>query len=87
MSATGAGYDTWFFVTADYAFGHDLEHVTTDVIKANGGQVRGGDAPLVERKSCRSQRTDKALALFDRLKGIGCLDIIAIEFRLQGQQF
>ena len=37
-----AGYDTWFFVTADYAFGHDLEQVTTDVIKANGGQVRGG---------------------------------------------
>jgi branched-chain amino acid transport system substrate-binding protein len=37
-----AGYDTWFFVTADYAFGHDLEQVTTDVIKTNGGQVRGG---------------------------------------------
>jgi branched-chain amino acid transport system substrate-binding protein len=36
-----AGYDTWFFITADYAFGHDLEAVTTNVIKANGGQVRG----------------------------------------------
>src|SRR6516162_1635913 len=24
-----AGYDTWFFLTADYAFGHDLEQVTT----------------------------------------------------------
>ena len=36
-----AGYDTWFFITADYAFGHDLEAVTTNVIKANGGQVLG----------------------------------------------
>jgi branched-chain amino acid transport system substrate-binding protein len=37
-----AGYDTWFFVAADYAFGHDLEQVTTAVIKANGGRVLGG---------------------------------------------
>jgi branched-chain amino acid transport system substrate-binding protein len=36
-----AGYDTWFFVTADYAFGHDLEQVTTGVIKASGGSVLG----------------------------------------------
>jgi branched-chain amino acid transport system substrate-binding protein len=37
-----AGYDTWFFITADYAFGHDLEGVTTNVIKASGGAVLGG---------------------------------------------
>jgi branched-chain amino acid transport system substrate-binding protein len=37
-----AGYDTWFFVTADYAFGHDLEKVTSGVVKADGGQVLGG---------------------------------------------
>jgi branched-chain amino acid transport system substrate-binding protein len=37
-----AGYDTWFFVAADYAFGHDLEQVTAGVVKANGGQVLGG---------------------------------------------
>jgi branched-chain amino acid transport system substrate-binding protein len=36
-----AGYDTWFFIAADYAFGHDLEAMTTNVIKANGGQVLG----------------------------------------------
>ena len=36
-----AGYDTWYFLTADYAFGHDLEQVTSNVIKANGGQVLG----------------------------------------------
>jgi branched-chain amino acid transport system substrate-binding protein len=36
-----AGYDTWFFLTADYAFGHDLEQITTGVVKASGGQVLG----------------------------------------------
>jgi branched-chain amino acid transport system substrate-binding protein len=37
-----AGYDTWFFITADYAFGHDLEQNTAAVVKASGGQVLGG---------------------------------------------
>jgi branched-chain amino acid transport system substrate-binding protein len=36
-----AGYDSWFFLTADYAFGHDLEEATTAVVKAGGGQVLG----------------------------------------------
>jgi branched-chain amino acid transport system substrate-binding protein len=35
------GYDTWFFLTADYAFGHDLEQNTAAVVKAGGGQVLG----------------------------------------------
>lgn len=35
------GYDTWFFVTADYAFGHDLEEVTAAVVRAGGGKVLG----------------------------------------------
>jgi branched-chain amino acid transport system substrate-binding protein len=36
-----AGYDTWFFITADYAFGHDLEEVTAAVVRAGGGKVLG----------------------------------------------
>jgi branched-chain amino acid transport system substrate-binding protein len=35
------GGDTWFFITADYAFGHALERDTTAVITANGGKVLG----------------------------------------------
>ena len=35
------GGDTWFFLTADYAFGHALERDTTAVIVANGGKVLG----------------------------------------------
>src|SRR5262249_19848319 len=36
-----AGYDTWFFLTADYAFGHDLEQVTSTFVRASGGRVLG----------------------------------------------
>jgi branched-chain amino acid transport system substrate-binding protein len=37
-----SGGDTWFFLTADYAFGAALERDTTAVITANGGKVVGG---------------------------------------------
>ena len=39
---TKAGGDTWFFLTADYAFGAALERDTTAVVVANGGKVLGG---------------------------------------------
>lgn len=35
------GGNTWFFVTADYAFGQALEKDTSDVVIANGGKVLG----------------------------------------------
>jgi branched-chain amino acid transport system substrate-binding protein len=37
-----SGGKTWFFITADYAFGHALERDVTEIVKANGGQVLGG---------------------------------------------
>ena len=39
---TKAGGDTWFFLTADYAFGAALERDTSAVVAANGGKVLGG---------------------------------------------
>ncbi len=36
-----AGGDTWFFITADYAFGHALERDTSNFVKAAGGKVLG----------------------------------------------
>ena len=36
-----AGGDTWFFLTADYAFGHALERDTSAVVVKNGGKVLG----------------------------------------------
>jgi len=35
------GGDTWFFLTADYAFGHALERDAAAVVEANGGKVVG----------------------------------------------
>jgi len=35
------GGDSWFFLTADYAFGHALERDTTAVVEKNGGKVLG----------------------------------------------
>ncbi len=36
-----AGGDTWFFLTADYAFGYALEKDTSDIVNENGGKVLG----------------------------------------------
>jgi branched-chain amino acid transport system substrate-binding protein len=35
------GGDTWFFLTADYAFGHDLEKTTSEAVIKAGGKVLG----------------------------------------------
>lgn len=35
------GGNSWFFITADYAFGHSLQDDTTRAVKAAGGQVLG----------------------------------------------
>jgi branched-chain amino acid transport system substrate-binding protein len=37
-----AGGDSWFFLTADYAFGAALERDTSEVVKSSGGKVVGG---------------------------------------------
>jgi len=35
------GGDSWFFITADYVFGHSIERDTGEVVKAAGGKVLG----------------------------------------------
>ena len=42
-----AGGDSWYFLTADYAFGHALQRDTSAVVEANGGKVVGSvNVPL-----------------------------------------
>lgn len=38
---TKAGGDSWFFLTADYAFGYALEKDTTEIVTHSGGKVLG----------------------------------------------
>lgn len=40
-AVTLEGGDTWFFITADYAFGYSMEGDAKEVIEANGGKVLG----------------------------------------------
>src|SRR5262249_16924823 len=39
------GGDTWFFLTADYAFGHALERDTAATVEGNGGKGLGKGRP------------------------------------------
>jgi len=41
LAAVKRGLDSWFFITADYAFGHDLEKDTVNVVQKSGGKVLG----------------------------------------------
>jgi branched-chain amino acid transport system substrate-binding protein len=46
-SVVKTGGKTWFFITADYAFGHALQRDTSTVVEANGGKVLGSvNVPL-----------------------------------------
>ncbi len=35
------GFKSWFFITANYAFGQSLEELTSAVVKKGGGEVKG----------------------------------------------
>jgi len=55
------GGNTWFFLTADYAFGHALERDVEAVVLKNGGKVLGkvrhpSPAPTSRRSCCRRRR-------------------------------
>jgi len=41
LAAVKSGLDSWYFLTADYAFGQDLEKDTTNVVVKSGGKVLG----------------------------------------------
>src|SRR5437667_4109154 len=41
LAAIKQGLDSWFFLTADYAFGQDLEKDTTNVVLKSGGKILG----------------------------------------------
>jgi branched-chain amino acid transport system substrate-binding protein len=41
LAAVKSGLDSWFFLTADYAFGQDLEKDTANVVRKSGGTVLG----------------------------------------------
>jgi len=41
VATVKSGGDSWYFITANYAFGHSLEELTSAVVKKSGGKVLG----------------------------------------------
>lgn len=40
-SLMAQGFKSWYFITANYAFGQSLEELTADVVRKGGGEVKG----------------------------------------------
>jgi branched-chain amino acid transport system substrate-binding protein len=40
-SLVAQGFKSWYFITANYAFGQSLEELTADVVKKGGGEIKG----------------------------------------------
>ncbi len=74
------GLKSWFFLTADYSFGTDLEKDATNVVKARGGEVVGGarhplgttdfSALLLRARSSKAQVVALASAGADTVNAI-----------------
>ena len=63
LAAVKQGLDSWYFLTADYAFGQDLEKDTTNVVLKSGGKVLGGvgirSTRRISPRSCCRRRLRK----------------------------
>jgi branched-chain amino acid transport system substrate-binding protein len=85
---TKAGGRSWFFLTADYAFGKGLEKATSDVVKDNGGQVLGSvrhplsasdfSSYLLQAQSSKAQVLGLANAGGDTVNAIKAADAFGI---------
>ncbi len=84
------GGDTWFFITADYAFGQALERDTTKFVEQGGGKVLGlgpcaAGVPRIIRRSCFRRRASKAKIIGLATAGGDTINAIkqAAEFGIQ----
>jgi branched-chain amino acid transport system substrate-binding protein len=50
-----SGNDTWYFITADYTFGTDLERIATSFVEAAGGKVLGSTRHPLQSTDFSSQ--------------------------------
>ncbi|PLP96767.1 ABC transporter substrate-binding protein [Cupriavidus pauculus] len=88
----GQKFDSWYFLTADYAFGHSLEADAMQVVKASGGTVVGAirypvDASDHSSFLLQAQASKaKVVALAGSGKGFVNAMKAASEFGLTGKQ-
>src|SRR5581483_7707511 len=66
----GTGKKSWFFLTADYAFGHALERDTEEVVVKSGGKVLGKVRHPLQAQSSKAQVIALANAGGDTINSI-----------------
>jgi branched-chain amino acid transport system substrate-binding protein len=82
-----SGGDSWFFITADYAFGHSLEELTTVLITKAGGKVLGrARYPFPETTDFSSYLT-QARASGAKVLGLANSAVDAVNCVKQAQEF
>ena len=64
------GGDSWFFLTADYAFGHALERDTSAVVIANGGKVLGSVKHPLNTADFSSFESPLPSGIFSTMRGL-----------------
>jgi branched-chain amino acid transport system substrate-binding protein len=85
------GLDSWYFITADYAFGHALERDTSQAVTRHGGKVLGAvrhpmamadfSSPLLQAQASQA----KVIALADPVGDTATAAKQAAEFGIQAQ--
>jgi branched-chain amino acid transport system substrate-binding protein len=86
-SLVEAGGDSWFFMTADYAFGYALEKDTADFVKAKGGKVVGSvRVPLNSSDSPPSCCRQSSKAKIVGLANAGQMDLPVCERNMPGKK-
>jgi branched-chain amino acid transport system substrate-binding protein len=69
-AAVKAGGDTWFFITADYVFGHSLQDQTSAMVNKAGGKVLGSVAYPFPDTSDFSSYINQAMASGAKVLGL-----------------
>jgi branched-chain amino acid transport system substrate-binding protein len=83
----GAGGDSWFFITADYAFGHALQRDTTAFIQEAGGKVLGSIAYAFPGTTDFSSALIQAQASGAKVLGLANAGTDTINTIKQAQEF
>ncbi|MBV8912196.1 MAG: ABC transporter substrate-binding protein [Acetobacteraceae bacterium] len=86
-AAVKAGGDTWFFITADYVFGHSLQDQTTAMVTKAGGKVLGAVAYPFPDTSDFSSFITQAMASGAKVLGLANAGADTINSVKQASEF
>jgi branched-chain amino acid transport system substrate-binding protein len=82
-----SGGDSWFFITANYTFGHSLEEQTTDVVRKAGGKVLGASRYPFPETTDFSQYLQQAQASGAKVLGLATAGADTVNCIKQAHEF